>query len=77
MSYLRGAGAIGIGAGEGDAAVATIRGDLCPAAGGGEEGSTRGLKLCPPRVLALLGLGKRWRGWGISATHEKKMPKKL
>ena len=30
-------------------------GELCPVAGGGEEGRTRGLKLCPPRVLAIPG----------------------
>ena len=34
---------------------------LCPAARGGEEGRTRGLKFCPPRVLTMIGLGKRWR----------------
>ena len=74
MSYLRGVGAVGTGAGVGDAAAAetTAGGELCPAAGGGEEGRTRGLKLCPPRVLAILRLGKRWRGWKISATPANK-----
>ena len=64
MSYLRGVGVVGTGAGarEGDAAVAAAGGELCPATGGGEEGHTRGLKLCPPWVLAMLGLGKRWIG---------------
>ena len=38
---------------------------LGPPAGGGEEWHTRGLKLCPPRVLTMLGLekGRRWREW--------------
>ena len=53
MLYLRGAGAIGTGVG--DTTLAVARGELCPAIGGGEEGPTRGLKLCPPRVLAMLG----------------------
>ena len=39
------------------------------------KGAPRGLKLCPPRVLAMLGLGKRWRGWRISATSEKQNTK--
>ena len=53
MLYLRGTGAIGTGAG--DTAVAVAGGELCLVAGGGEEGLTRGLKLCPPWVLAMLG----------------------
>ena len=34
-------------------------------AGGGEEWRTRGLKLCLPCVLTMLGLkkGRRWREW--------------
>ena len=68
MSYLVGAGAVGTGAGAGDAAAAAAGGELCPSAGGREEGRTRGPKLCPPRVLAMLGLGKRWRGGRIFAT---------
>ena len=32
-----------------------VGGELCPVAGGGEEGRTRGLKLNPPRVLAIHG----------------------
>ena len=66
MLYRRGIGAGGTGAG--DAAVSIIGGELCPTARGGEEGSTRGLKLCPPWVLAMLRLGKRRRWWRISAT---------
>ena len=54
---------------------AAVGGALCPTTGGGEEGCTRGLKLCPPRVLAMLGLGKRWRGWRISAIPEKQNTK--
>ena len=53
MSYLQGAGAVGTGAG--DAEAATTGGELCLAARGGEEGRTRGLNLCPPRVLAMFG----------------------
>ena len=36
-----------------------------PPARGGEEWHTRGLKLCPPRVLTMLGpeKGRRWREW--------------
>ena len=60
---------------DGDAAEAVLGGFLYPAAGGGKEGHTRGLKLFPPRVLAMLGLGKRWRGWRISATPEKQNTK--
>ena len=56
---------------DGDAARAAAGGVLCPTTGGGKEGCTRGLKLCPPRVLAMLRLGKIWRGWRISATLEK------
>ena len=48
MSYLRGVGAVGTGAGVGDATTAAVGGELCPAVGGGEEGRTQGLKLCPP-----------------------------
>ena len=59
----------------GDAIVVAVGGELCPATRGGEEGRTRGLKLCPPRVLAKLGLGKRWRGWRISATPVKQNTK--
>ena len=38
---------------------------LDPPAGGGEERCTRGLKLCPPSVLPILGpeKGRRWREW--------------
>ena len=74
MSYLREARAARAGAGE--ATVAAVGGVPCPvagaptlegaaaaSAGGGEEGRTHGLKLSPMRVLAMLGLGKRWRGW--------------
>ena len=64
MSYLRGAGAVGTGVGD-----AAAGGELYPTAGGGEKGRSRGLKLCPPWVLAMLRLGKRWRGWRIYATH--------
>ena len=60
MLYLRGTGVVGIGAG--DIAAALAGGELCSMAGGGEEVRTRGLKLCPPRVLAMLGLRKRWKG---------------
>ena len=73
VSYLRGAGAVGIRAGDTEAAA--TGGELCSTAGGGEEVSTRGLKLCPPWVLAMLGLRKRWRGWRISATPEKQNTK--
>ena len=51
--YLRGTGAVGTGAG--DTTLVVAGGELCPVAGGGEEGRTRGLKLCPPRVLAMPG----------------------
>ena len=50
----------------GVAAVATGSGSgLDPPAGGGKEWRTRGLKLCPPRVLTMPGLekGRRWREW--------------
>ena len=66
MLYLRGT-RVG-GTGVGDAAMATVGGKLCPAAEEGEERSTRGLKLCPPWVLAMLELGRRRRWWRISAT---------
>ena len=46
-------GATGMGA-LGMALVA-VGGELCPVAGGGEEGRTKGLKLCSPRVLAIPG----------------------
>ena len=51
--YLRGTGAVGMGAG--DTTLVVVKGELCPVAGGGEEGRTRGLKLYPPRVLAMPG----------------------
>ena len=51
-------------------------GVLCPVAGGGEEGCTKGLKLCTPRVLAMLELGKRWSGCRIYATPVKQNSKK-
>ena len=41
--------------GAGGTALVTVGGELCPGAWGGEEGRTRGLKLCPPRVLPILG----------------------
>ena len=44
MLYLQGTGAGGIGAG--DAVVVVVGGELYLVAGGGEEGCTRGLKLC-------------------------------
>ena len=53
MLYLRGIEATGIGAG--DTTLVVVGGELCLVAGGGEEGRTRGLKLYPPRVLAILG----------------------
>ena len=40
---------------------------------GGEEGRTRGLKLSPPQFLAMLGLGRRWRGWRGYLLFEKGM----
>ena len=40
---------------------------------GGEEGRTRGLKLSPPQFLAMLGLGRRWRGWRGYLLLEKGM----
>ena len=70
MSYLRGAGAVGTGAGAGDVTSDATGGELCPTVRGGEEGRTRGLKMSPPWVLAMLGLGKGWREWRISATPE-------
>ena len=38
---------------------------LDPPIRGGEERRTRGLKLCPPRVLTMPGSekGRRWREW--------------
>ena len=51
--YLRGTGAAGTGAG--DTTLVVVGGELCQVAGGGEEGHTRGLKLYPPRVLAIPG----------------------
>ena len=77
MSYLRGAGAVGIRAGARDAAAVAVGGELYPLAGGGEERRTRGLKLCPPWVLAMLGLGKRWIGWRIYATPANQNTKKI
>ena len=53
MLYLRGAGAVGTRVG--DATLAVARGELYPSVGDREEGRTRGLKLCPPQVLAMLG----------------------
>ena len=50
----------------GGGAVAAVSGPgLDPPAGGGEERRTRGLKLCPPRVLTMPGpdKGRRWREW--------------
>ena len=47
-------------------AAATVSGPgLGPPAEEGEEWCTRGLKLCPPRVLTMPGLekGRRWREW--------------
>ena len=49
--YLRGTGAAGTGAR--DMTLVVVGGKLCLVAGGGEEGRTRGLKLYPPRVLAI------------------------
>ena len=47
------------------AAVARSRPGLDPPIGGGEERRTRGLKLCPLRVLTMPGSekGRRWREW--------------
>ena len=39
----------------GGTTLVAVGGELCLVAGGGEEGRTRGLKLCPPRVLAIPG----------------------
>ena len=39
--------------GVGGKTLVAIGGELCPVAGDGEEGHTRGLKLNPPRVLAI------------------------
>ena len=76
VAYLRGAGAGAIGTLEATTvaaaagiagalwlAVAAAVGAAAVAVGGGEEWSTRGLKLCPPRVLTMPGLEKerRWR----------------
>ena len=41
--------------GAGDTTSVVVGGELYPVAGGGEEGGTRGLKLYPPRVLAIHG----------------------
>ena len=51
--YLRGTGAVGTG--EGDTTLAVVGEELCPVAGGGEEGRTRALKLYPPWVLTMPG----------------------
>ena len=51
--YLRGTGAVGTVVG--DTASVVVRGELCPVAGGGEEGCTQGLKMYPPQVLAIPG----------------------
>ena len=40
---------------------------------GGKEGRTRGLKLCPPRVLAMLGLRKGWKMWRGSLLQEREL----
>ena len=53
MLYLRGTGAVGMGAE--DTALVVVGGELCPVAAGGEEGRTRSLKLYPPQVLAMPG----------------------
>ena len=53
MLYLRGTGEVGMGTG--DKTLTVAGGELCPVAGGGEEGRTQGLKLCPPWVLAMPG----------------------
>ena len=60
---------------DGDAAGAAAGVVLCPTTRGGKEGRTRGLKLCPSRVLTMLGLGKSRRGWRIYATPEKQNTK--
>ena len=41
--------------GVGDTTLVVEGGDLCPVAGGGEEGRTRSLNVYPPRVLATPG----------------------
>ena len=51
--YLRCTGAAGTGAG--DTTLVLVGRELCLMVGGGEEGRTRGLKLYPPRVLAIPG----------------------
>ena len=51
--YLRGIGVAGTGAGH--TTLVVVGGELSPVAGGGKEGRTRGLKLYPPRVLAIPG----------------------
>ena len=51
--YLRGTEAVGTGAG--DTTLVVGGGELSPVAGGGEEGRTQGLKMYPPRVLAMPG----------------------
>ena len=38
-----------------DMILVVVGGELCPVVGGGEERRTRGLKLYPPRVLAMPG----------------------
>ena len=50
---VRCTGAVGMGAW--DTTLVVVGGELCPVEGGGEERRTRGLKLYPPRVLAMLG----------------------
>ena len=42
-----------VGMGAGDTTLVVVGGELCLVAGGGEERHTRGLKLYPPRVLAM------------------------
>ena len=41
--------------GAGGTKLVEVGGELCPGEVGGEEGRTRGLKLCPPRVLVIPG----------------------
>ena len=57
------AGAAAVGAA---AAVVAVSGPrLDSPVGGGEKWCTRGLKLCPPRILTMPGpeKGRRWREW--------------
>ena len=54
-----------VGGGAATATAAGSRPGLDPPTRGGEERRTRGLKLCPPRVLTMPGpkKGRRWREW--------------